>query len=310
MSATCLYIFQKGDKTGQYCPTHPMYGNYCSKHKHHDPNLKDRPKREGFLERAMHQNLKIEKMLLEQELKERKELERKESPQFILDPFRQKYLINWESCIVFKSIGEPLGKLFNGIICPLAGRDIEFLVNNKVIISKQDYHLDFGFFFDEYYPENLETTFTEINNRIELPYPFAIDTRTKFLYKYDEITKTFDFYRIYKHGCDIKNLENQPLSEYLQFILNIINLYGLNVSQQRQPPTEHKAEPEPDTFNLQRQVECKFYRLENKDTCIVCLEKCNVYYTETCEKPHLCCQNCWKTNLQNRCPVCRINIYN
>jgi hypothetical protein len=86
-----------------------------------------------------------------------------------------------------------------------------------------------------------------------------------------------------------------------------IKEYELN--RQRQIPVEHKAEPEPDTFNLQRQVECKFYRLENEDTCIVCLEKCNVYYTETCEKPHFCCQNCWKTNLQNRCPVCRINIY-
>jgi hypothetical protein len=33
MSATCLYIFKKGAKMGQYCPIHPTSGNYCGKHK-------------------------------------------------------------------------------------------------------------------------------------------------------------------------------------------------------------------------------------------------------------------------------------
>ena len=303
MSATCLYVFKKGPKTGQYCPTHPMFGNYCAKHKHHDPEEKRRRDASYFKLIKEHERKEAERKEAE-----RKEAERKETS-LILDRFREDFLINWDSCIVFKKAGIPIGKLSKGNIYPLAKKDIDFLIQNNILSSEIEYLPDFSFFFDEYYPENLDATFTDMHTRVVLPYPYVIDTRTYFLYKYNERTRSFDFHKRYRSGDTLESIETVSNHEYLNLLLDTIVLRGLDVSPTRRPPVKPVI-IEPDTFNLQRQVECKFFRLEEQDTCVICLENCTVYYTNTCEKPHFCCQSCWKSNIQNICPVCRKNIYN
>lgn len=175
---------------------------------------------------------------------------------------------------------------------------------------------------DHYYPQKLKQQFFVTPDRKNiLPFPFTIDTKTYFIYKYNELDETFNFYTrlprlnidmdgfpvIIQDNFTIPNLL-QPclLNDNDEILLNMVPLYTIPVSENRQPPEKPKMI---DSFTLTKKVKSKFYRLENMDTCCICLENKILYYNINCQRPHPCCMDCWKRNNQTTCPTCRKNIY-
>lgn len=302
--SNCLYIFKKGEYKGERCKIRPKQGTYCSKHKN-----QEKIQNEGELEnklQALEQKRDVKNKVLER-----------------IFPLCLNYSIHWDTNIMFcKRTKQPIGIYRCGNIYPLSESDLTFLTAKKVISSPSQYRYDTCFFVRRYYPVQLTSTYiNEIARTFNFPYPYVLDPKTFFIYKYNEDDQTFDFYSRYSDL--LIGYDSCPIPTRLDFtgidlsrpcilnsndnkLLDIVCLYGIPVSETRRAPRKKIVQ---DKFTLKRQVRSRFYRLENRDTCCICLENCVVYYSTSCERPHPCCRDCWEKNEQNTCPTCRKNLY-
>jgi hypothetical protein len=301
MSATCLYIFKKGAKVGQYCPTHPQFGQYCAKHKqnkdYNDDNEKD--------ESSLIKKAPIKKLLC-------------------LQRFDSTRKINPGTNIVFennKPVGKAMGR-YEDKFYPLLETDILTLKN--LGIEQDQYIINITEFKKMFYPKKLYSfCYDNLHRCIKhTNYPFVVDTENNFAYKYDEESNTFDFYGTVNQQGDI----SQDINPYILKLLQIINLYGLQPEVDMEIPRpprseipreevkEEKEEVKEEVKEVQQQftlsfeVQCTFYNL-GEDTCTICDERKQLYYSDICEKPHPCCKKCWKRNKQITCPFCRKTLY-
>jgi hypothetical protein len=287
MSATCLYIFTKGDNQGEYCPTYPRYGRYCAKHAHHDN----------------HKNNLISKI-------------KKKNPEFTLNKLGDGVNINWKTHIVFDENNIPLGKYKSSNIFPLLDSDIEQLKSWEI---DTEYEVNTEYFKKKFYPKRLESFIIHRFGIKQFGYPYAVDIEHGFVYKHDTETNTFNFHGILEGE---RKDTSQVLDKYTKKLLQTINLNGIpctrrlyreTIWEENQVSEENKDGVKivtEETFTLKyNSKKCTFYTDTKQESCSICYDKKSLYHTKNCERKHLCCKECWVNNKQNTCPFCRKVIF-